>query len=134
LAEAHPRLRQLTGRSQRVVGEAIGTSPGRVGDYERGRLTANARTVMRHLAALGYGLAIVPLIGRGPETAPASTVSDQRVEMHTRVGSDDLNGAEARTEGGDWNWTPTTDGGWYSGPHGPDVCPRMGCRHEGGAA
>ncbi len=32
-----------------------------------------------------------------------------------------------------WNWTLTADG-MYSGPHGPDICPNVGCQHEGGAA
>jgi transcriptional regulator with XRE-family HTH domain len=39
-----------------------------------------------------------------------------------------------RSEAQTWNWTPTADGGAYSGPHGPDICPAIGCRHEGGAA
>lgn len=34
----------------------------------------------------------------------------------------------------EWRWTPTADGGSYSGPHGPDICPAIGCQHEGGAA
>jgi transcriptional regulator with XRE-family HTH domain len=34
----------------------------------------------------------------------------------------------------EWHWTPTADGGSYSGPHGPDICPAVGCQHEDGAA
>lgn len=32
-----------------------------------------------------------------------------------------------------WRWTPTATGS-YSGPHGPDICPAIGCQHEDGAA
>lgn len=34
----------------------------------------------------------------------------------------------------EWRWTPTADGGHYSGPQGPDICPAVGCQHEDGAA
>lgn len=49
------------GRTQTAVGAELGTTPQRIGVYERGVMTANAKTVIRHLAVLGYQLAIVPI-------------------------------------------------------------------------
>jgi DNA-binding XRE family transcriptional regulator len=135
LAEAAFLLRRLGGLTQAEVATAIGVHPARISEVESGRRKVSLRVAMRHLGALGYGLAIVPLDQDGPESGLRST---ETAEPPVAGGSGGPGGAHSGSEGsqaaGDWRWTPTADGGSYSGPHGPDICPRMGCRHEGGAA
>lgn len=164
LGAALAAAREHTGMTKAAVGEALGTTGQRIGDYERGTFTANGRTLMRHLELLGCQLAIVPKIESGPETALSASVAAETPSPGVRgcaegpqgesgaseaVAPEDLADVLAVVDGpairdatvpldgdsnGGWNWTPTTDGGHYSGPHGPDICPRVGCRHEGGAA
>lgn len=54
-------LRKLAGKTQTAVGYEMGTTPQRIGDYERNKLNPSARTLLRLLHAIGYTLAIVPL-------------------------------------------------------------------------
>ncbi|GEM_PF-6167401 len=190
LGAALAAARERTGMTKAAVGEALGTTGQRIGDYERGTFAANGRTLMRHLELLGHQLAIVPLIETAPETAPASTLAAETpsagvpgctggaeaapgatiwrtrainlqrelvetkgpcriengcVRHHLHKGPcafeeafccnrGDHPGHIGDASDGEWNWTPTADGGWYSGPHGPDICPNVGCQHEGGTA
>lgn len=60
LANTLRLLRKLAGITQTAVGYELGTTPQRIGDYEHGRLNPSVRTLLRHLATLGYELAIVP--------------------------------------------------------------------------
>lgn len=98
VAETLGLLRTLARLSQRAVAEKLGCNPSRVGHYEQGQRRQSVATLIHHLAALGYGLAIVPLDESSPETAPASTLSDQGAVTHTRLGSEDPSGAEAVSE------------------------------------
>jgi hypothetical protein len=124
----------------------------------------NPASVAPVLAELGWQLALVPLDHDGPETSLSATESAEPpnpgvlgcagVNLEAPGASEavapgDLADVLAVVDGpalrdatvpldgdssGGWNWIPTADGGFYSGPHGPDICPAMGCRHEGGAA
>lgn len=93
LAENFGLLRKLTRRTQTEIGAEFGVPASRIGEFERHRRVPSPGTVIRHLRALGYQLAIVPLDQAGPETAPESTLSDQEAATHTRLGSDDLDGS-----------------------------------------
>lgn len=53
-------LRRLTGRTQGAVGNDIGATASRIGEYEHDRRSMTVRTAIRLLDALGYQLAIVP--------------------------------------------------------------------------
>lgn len=83
LADTLGLLRRLAGLTQTAVGIELGTTPQRIGDYERGRMVANAKTVIRHLAAMGHRLAVVPLATDGPETGLSATESADGVETGT---------------------------------------------------
>ena len=176
LAETLGLLRRLGGFTQSAVGDELSTNASRIGDYERGRFTPNGSTLMRYLAALGYQLAIVPVIETSPETALSVSVAAETPSAGIRGGSEDsqaltealrllrlalhLRQHGERAPGGDetwtdwhrqaetmlraadrpagvvlvddgtweWHWTPTQTGS-YSGPHGPDICPAIGCQH-----
>jgi transcriptional regulator with XRE-family HTH domain len=93
LGETLVLLRYLRGMTQLDVARIMDTHATRVGKTECGVRIPHTGTLLRHLAALGYGLAIVPLIEGGPETAPGPTLSDQGAETHTRVGVDHSEGA-----------------------------------------
>jgi transcriptional regulator with XRE-family HTH domain len=64
LADTLKLLRLLAGMTQTSVGEALGTAASRVGEYESGRRIANPDTLIRHLRAIGYRLAVIPLESR----------------------------------------------------------------------
>jgi transcriptional regulator with XRE-family HTH domain len=135
LAEALGLLRRLGGHTQTAVGIELGTTPQRIGDYERGRIAPNSPTLMRLLAALGYRLEIVPVIETAPETGLSATETAETPSVGIPGGSEGSQGGSGAPEGdGGWHWIPTAGGGFYSGPHGPDICPNVGCQHEGGAA
>lgn len=128
LADAVGLLRQLAGITQTAVAEIMGCHPARIGEYERHRRKVSVRVALIHLRALGYGLAIVPLDQAGPETALSTTESGAEAEGYTRIGAGESNGSPGESEGSGavlvddgtwtWRWTPTTDGGSYSGPVG----------------
>jgi transcriptional regulator with XRE-family HTH domain len=99
LAEALGLLRRLTGRTLAAVGDELGTTGQRISDYEKARLTANAKTVIRHLAALGHRLAIVPLIETTPADGPSASVADQEAEIGSESRVDDSSAAESRSRG-----------------------------------
>jgi transcriptional regulator with XRE-family HTH domain len=86
LGDALRLIRKLAGRTQTDIGFHLGTTPQRIGDYENAKLNPSARTLLRLLDALGYQLAIVPLIETAPETAPASTETAQKPPAGIRVG------------------------------------------------
>lgn len=60
LAEVLGMVRRLRKLSQRQVAERLGTTPSRIGEYERCRRVTNVRTALKILDALGYELAVVP--------------------------------------------------------------------------
>lgn len=99
LADALGLLRRLAGLTQTAVGIELGTTPQRIGDYERGRMVANAKTVIRHLAAMGYRLAVVPLATDGPETALSASVSDETASGLDGSRQGDSDGPTGRTGG-----------------------------------
>lgn len=96
LADALGLLRRLARITQTAVGAELGTTPQRIGVYERGEMTANAKTVIRHLAVLGYRLAIVPLDQDGPETGLRSTLADDHPVSGVPLRAE---GAEGGSEG-----------------------------------
>lgn len=98
LAETLGLLRHLTGLTQTAVGDELGTNASRIGDYERGILTANGKTLIRHLAALGHQLAIVPLIETAPLDGPsaAEAAETPSTGVHGRPeGAETLSGGVA---------------------------------------
>lgn len=78
LGAALTRARERAGMSKAAVGLELGTTGQRIGDYERGRLTANGRTLIRHLEVVGCGLVVTPLNETAPETALRSTETPQK--------------------------------------------------------
>lgn len=98
LADTLGLLRRLAGLTQTAVGIELGTTPQRIGDYEQGRMVANAKTVIRHLAAMGYRLAVVPLATDGPETGLNVSVSDETAFGVDGEGLGDSSGSTGRTD------------------------------------
>lgn len=101
LGETLLLLRHLRGMTQLDVARIMGTHDTRVGKTECGVRIPHTGTLLRHLAALGYGLAIVPLIESGPTDGPASTLPAEEGDTGTepRVGDPSgltgLSGGEA---------------------------------------
>ncbi|GIE46189.1 helix-turn-helix domain-containing protein [Actinoplanes lobatus] len=95
LAEALLLLRQLRGLTQPAVAEPAGICFTRVSKYERGVSVPGVEKLIAVLGAMGYGLAIVPLIETAPETAPASTLADDHPSVGVPVGPE---GTEIATE------------------------------------
>ena len=154
-------LRAMHGYTQRALAAESGIWQGRVSAYERSEDVPTARSLLAILGVLGLGLAIVPVdettvvdarwerlietlahpirLTVREETADAPSapvVTPQTVENGPGVvgyGSEASSGPTGLS-GGEWNWTPTADGGSYSGPHGPDICPAIGCQHGEGRA
>jgi transcriptional regulator with XRE-family HTH domain len=121
-------LRLMHGLTQRQICAETGIWQGRVSAYERGSEIPGIKSLLTILGAMDLGLAIVPLgeaqvsvdprwerlieviagqirtavrgeIENGPTGAPASMVSDQGPETHTRVGVDHSNGATGLSGG-----------------------------------
>jgi hypothetical protein len=108
------RIAEATGRDASAVNSQLW-------GWEHGDYAPNPTSLGPLLDALGYQLALVPLIEDGPETAPASTLSDQGAEMHTRVGVDHSEGAQAISDGSRPGHLPHCDG-FFGGRCEPD-CP-----------
>lgn len=138
LADALGLLRRLVGLTQTAVGIELGTTPQRIGDYERGRMVANGKTLMRHLAAIGHRLAIVPLIETAPETGLSATETAETPSAGIPGGSggsqgqSGASGAVARLpHPGEKFWWPTECSRCDKpiGPWSPDHGPAGGMTH-----
>lgn len=92
LADTLRTLRHEAGLKQADVAAAAGCHPARISHAERYHRGIGFPVAIRHLAALGYGLAIVPLDGKGPETALSATEAAQRPSAGIPGG---VGGAEA---------------------------------------
>ena len=102
LADTLKLLRVLAGVTQKDVGAALGTCSSRIGKHETGYHVANADTLIRHLRAIGYRLAVIPLESESvldseqsdvQESSIAETRRDERGEQDDHqlpgVGQDD---------------------------------------------
>ncbi len=72
-------LRKLHGLTQAEVADRLAVAKSQISHYECGRLSPTLQTANRHLAALGYQLAIIPLDKIPTETGPESPLPAERV-------------------------------------------------------
>jgi transcriptional regulator with XRE-family HTH domain len=84
---------ELTGTRPAELARLTGFAEGQISKWRRGVVVPSAPVLLALFGALDFDLAAVPRIKDGPTTGPASTVSDQGAEMHTRLGVDHSNGA-----------------------------------------
>lgn len=78
LADTLRTLRHEAGLKQADVAAAAGCHPARISQVECYHRGIGFPVAIRHLAALGYGLAIVLLDQAGTEVAPGSTESAEQ--------------------------------------------------------
>jgi transcriptional regulator with XRE-family HTH domain len=72
IGETLALLRQLARLTQRDLAAASGTTQTQIGLWELGLQVPGPANLIRLLAALGHGMAFVPLNESGPTTGPAS--------------------------------------------------------------
>ena len=104
LADTLKLLRLLAGITQKDVGAALGTCSSRIGKYETGYHVSNVDTLIRHLRAIGYRLAVIPLDSEQldvQESDIAETQRDERARgpVHAGVCWSDCPRPEHSTEG-----------------------------------
>lgn len=75
IGETLALLRALTRITQRELAAESGVSQSEIALYETGARMPRPAKLLRHLAALGWGLAVAPLGETGPETALSATES-----------------------------------------------------------
>lgn len=98
IGETLALLRQLAGLTQQQLVAACGISQTEISLYEVGARVPRPAKLLRHLAGLGWGLAIVPLGETGPETALSATESAEHGPGVDREGVGASNGCTGHTE------------------------------------
>ena len=91
-------LRTLQRLTQRGLAAASGVSQAQVTLYETGGTMPGPANTIALLAALGHGLAIVPLDASGPETALSATKSAEQASGVDGSRCGDSNGSTGHTE------------------------------------
>lgn len=99
LADTLGLLRRLAGLTQTAVAEQLGCHANRIGEYENHRRRVSFRVAVKHLAALGYGLAIVPLDEDGPETTLSAHESAEQASGVDGPRGGDSRAAKSRSGG-----------------------------------
>lgn len=98
IGETLALLRQLAGLTQQQLVAACGISQTEISLYEVGDRMPGPAKLLRHLAGLGWGLAIVPLNESGPETALSATESAEHGTGVEGEGVSEPNGPTGHTE------------------------------------
>lgn len=90
---------ELTGTRPAELARLTGFAEGQISKWRRGVVVPSAPVLLALFAALDFDLAAVPRIKDGPRTGPASPLSDQGAETHTRLGVDHSEGATGLSGG-----------------------------------
>lgn len=98
IGETLALLRQLAGLTQQQLVAACGISQTEISLYELGDRVPRPAKLLRHLAGLGWGLAVVPLGEKGPETALSATESAEQGPEVDGEGVGGSNGCTGHTE------------------------------------